>query len=173
MTRKQLTDIEFDAFIVRSLSGLPSHAPSRAFTGKVMNRVQLASPRPVVAWRRARSWVAQPRRALAFAAAYACVATAALVVAVPWLLEHSPAIRFGFDWTISRGAGIMRDVTIGAASWAVSTGIAGVFKSIPLSGPQLWALAFGAAATYAGCAIGLHYLLRAPRDKNAPVPVQV
>ena len=116
MTRKQLTDTEFDAFIVRSLSQLPSHAPSRAFTDKVMNRVQLPSPRPVVAWRRARSWVAQPRRALALAAAYACVASVALVVAVPWLVQRSPAIRFALDWTVSRSAGLMRDITISVAS---------------------------------------------------------
>lgn len=172
MTRKQLTDTEFDALIVRSLSRLPSHAPSRVFSDRVMDRVQLPSPRPVVAWRRARSWVAQPRRAVALAGVYAGMATIALLVAVPWLLRNSPAIRFGFDWTMARGGAVMRDIAIAVAGWTVSSGITGVIKSIPLSGPQVWALAFGATAAYAGCAIGLHYLLRAPKDKHEPVQIQ-
>jgi hypothetical protein len=172
VTRKQLTDTEFDALVVRSLSRLPSYAPSRAFADKVMDRVALPSPKPVRAWQRARTWALQPRRALALAGAYACVASIALVVAVPWLLNNSPTLRFGFDWVVSRGAGVLRDVTIAVASWTVSSGIAGIVKSIPLSGPQVWALAFGATALYAGCAIGLHYLLRAPRDRNAPAQVQ-
>ena len=172
MTRKQLTDTEFDALIVRSLSRLPSYAPSRAFADNVMNRVALPSPKAVRAWQRARIWVAQPKRALTIAAAYACVATISLIVAVPWLLNNSPVVRAGFDWTVSHGAGILRDVTIAVASWTVSSGLAGIVKSIPLSGPQVWALAFGATALYAGCAIGLHYLLRAPRDRNAPAQVQ-
>jgi hypothetical protein len=172
VTDKQLSDKEFDALIVRSLSSLPSYAPSRHFADKVMNRVQLASPRPVVAWRRARSWVAQPRRALALAGAYVCFASIALVVAVPWLMRHSPSIRFGADWLLARGTSVIRDVAMAVASWTITSGISGLVKSIPLSGPQLWALALGATATYAGCAIGLHYLLRAPRDKNAPVQVQ-
>lgn len=168
MSDKQLTDSELDTLVVRSLSRLPAYAPSRVFGDKVMNRVQLPSPRAVKAIGRARSWVAQPRRALALAGAYVLLTSVALVVSVPWVFRHSPAIRFAFDWVIGRGGAVVRDALVGIASWTVSSGLAGMIKSIPLSGTQLWALAFGATAGYAGCAIGLHHLLRAPRDKHAP-----
>ena len=167
MTRKQLTDTELDELIVRSLSRLPTYGPSRGFADRVMNRVALPSPAPVVAWRRARSWARQPRRAMALAGAYVLTATIAMIVAVPWLLSNSPALRHGWDWVMARGAGAFRDIAFTVASWTVSSGIAGLFKSIPLSGPQVWAVALGATAAYAGCAIGLHRLLRAPRASNA------
>lgn len=172
MTRKQLTDIEFDALVVRSLARLSSHAPSRVFADKVMNRVQLPAPRPLLAYRRVKSWARQPRRALALAGAYAGLASIALLVAVPWLLGNSPALRFAFDWTVGKGVGLFRDLAISVTSWTMSSGLAGLFKSIPLSGPQVWVLAFTATAAYAGCAIGLHFLLRAPRDKHATVQAE-
>ena len=172
MTRKQLDSNELDAMVVRSLARLPSHGPSRAFADRVMDRVQLPSPWALVRYRRARAWVSQPRRALALAGAYAVFATVALMVAVPWLLTHSPAISFAYDWTIGRFAALLRDGTIAVAGWAVSTGLTGFVRSLPLSGPQVWALAFAATLAYAGCAIGLHFLLRAPRGKHAPVQVQ-
>ena len=172
MSHKQLSDTELDALVVRSLSRLPAYAPSRVFADKVMNRVQLPSPRAVTAFRRARGWALQPRRALTLAGAYALTASVALVVAVPWLFRHSPAIRFALDWTLARGGAVVRDIAISVASWTLSSGLAGIVKSIPLSGPQLWALAFGATLAYAGCAIGLHHLLRAPREKHVPVQVQ-
>ena len=167
MTDKHMSDNDLDALIVRSLSRLPSHAPSRGFADRVMNRVALPSPRPVVAWRRARSWALQPRRAMALAGAYVLTATIAMIIAVPWLLRNSPTLRYGWDWVMARGAGMFREVAFTAASWAVSSGLTGLIKSIPLSGPQVWALALGATAAYAGCAIGLHHLLRAPRAKHA------
>ena len=167
MTRKHLSDTELDAIVVRSLSRLPMYGPSRSFSTKVMNRVALPSPRAVMAWRRARAWALQPRRALMLAGGYAVMAAVALSVAVPWLVRHSPAIAFAYDWTVTRTGGLLRDVALGVASWTVSSGLAGIFKSIPLSGPSVWALAFGATAAYAGCAVGLHYLLRAPGDKHA------
>ena len=158
--------------VVGSLSRLPAYGPSRCFADNVMNRVQLPSPRPLVAWRRARGWLAQPRRALAFAGTYAVFATVALVVMVPWLLQHSPAIAFGYNWAVTRTIGLLRETALGAASWSVSSGLTGLLKSVPLSGPQVWVLAFTATAAYAGCAIGLHFLLRAPRDKNAAIQIQ-
>lgn len=167
MTRKHMSPEELDALVVGSLSRLAAHGPSRGFADNVMNRVQLPSPRPLVAWRRARGWLAQPRRALAFAGAYAAFATVALIVMVPWLLKHSPAIAFVYDWTVTRSAGLLRDATLAAASWTVSSGLTGLLKSVPLSGPQVWVVAFAATAAYAGCAIGLHFLLRAPRGKDA------
>lgn len=172
MSRKLLTDEELDALVVRSLSRLPAHAPSRAFENKVMCRVQLPQPRPVTLYRRARTWVAQPRRAVALACIYALAASVALVVAIPWLLNNSPAIRFAFDWTVTRSVGGIRQAALGLASWTVSSGITGLVKSIPLTGGQLWAAAFALTAGYAGCAIGLHFLLRAPRGKDDPVRIQ-
>ena len=172
MTRKQLSPEELDALVVRSLSRLTAFGPSRGFADNVMNRVQLPSPRPLVAYRRARRWLAQPRRALAFAGAYAVFATVALIVMVPWLLKHSPAIAFAYDWTLARSAGVLRDTALGVASWSVSSGLTGIIKSVPLSGPQVWVLALTATAAYAGCAIGLHFLLRAPRDKDAAIQIQ-
>ena len=172
MSRKLLTDEELDAQVVRSLSRLPAHAPSRAFENKVMCRVQLPQPRPVTFYRRARTWVAQPRRAALLACTYALTATVALVVAVPRLLNNSPAIRFAFDWTVNRSVGGIRQAALGLASWTVSSGIAGAFKSIPLTAGQLWVAAIALTAAYAGCAIGLHFLLRAPRGKDAPVQIQ-
>lgn len=172
MTRKQLNPDELDALVVGSLSRLPLLGPSRGFADNVMNRVQLPSPRPLVAYRRARGWLAQPRRALAFAGAYAAFATIALIVMVPWLLRHSPAIAFVYDWTVARSAGLLRDAAMAAASWTVSSGLTGLLKSVPLSGPQVWILAFAATAAYAGGAIGLHYLLRTPRDKHDAIQIQ-
>lgn len=167
MTHKRMSDTELDALVVRSLSRLPLHGPSRSFSNKVMNRVALPSPRAVMAWRRARAWALEPRRAFILAGGYAVVAAIALSVAVPWLVRHSPAIAFAYDWTVARAGGLLRDVALGVARWTVSSGVAGVFKSIPLSARSAWALAFGATAAYAGCAVGLHYLLRAPGNKHA------
>lgn len=172
MTRKQLSSEELDALVVRSLSRLKAYGPSRGFADNVMNRVQLPSPRALMAYRRARGWLAQPRRALAFAGAYAAFATVALIVMVPWLLKHSPAIAFAYDWMVGRSAGLLRDAAMSLASWTVSSGLTGLLKSVPLSHPQVWALAFAATAAYAGCAIGLHFLLRAPRDKDAAIQIQ-
>jgi hypothetical protein len=172
MTRKQLSNEDLDALVVASLSRLPALGPSRGFADNVMNRVQLPSPRPLVAYRRARGWLAQPRRALAFAGAYAAFATVALIVMVPWLLKHSPAIAFASDWMIGRSAGLLRNAALGLASWTVSSGLTGLLKSVPLSGPQVCFLAFTATAAYAGGAIGLHFLLRAPRDNDAAIQIQ-
>jgi len=172
VTRKPFTDNELDAMIVRSLSRLPRHGPSRDFASRVMNRVQLPQPRAVRAYRRARVWLSQPRHAMALAAAYATVAVLALIVAVPWLFEHSPAIRLMADWTMGHVGALMREATITVAGWAVSSGLTRVIRSVSLTGPQVWALAFGATAAYTGCAVGLRHLLRAPRDKHAAATIQ-
>ena len=172
MTRKHLSPEELDALVVRSLSRLPALGPSRGFADNVMNRVLLPSPRPLVAFRRARGWLAQPRRALAFAGAYAAFAMVALIVMVPWLLTHSPAIAFAYDWSVTRSAALLRDGAMAVASWTVSSGLTGLLKSVPLSGPQVWIVAFAATAAYAGGAIGLHFLLRSPRVKDAAIQIQ-
>jgi hypothetical protein len=172
VTHKSFSDNELDAMIVRSLSRLPRHGPSRDFASRVMNRVQLPQPRAVRAYRRARTWLSQPRHAMAFAAAYATVAVLALIVAVPWLFEHSPAIRLAVDWAAGRAGALMREATITAAGWAVSSGLTRVIRSVSLTGPQIWALAFGATVAYAGGAVVLRHLLRAPRDKHAAATIQ-
>jgi len=172
VSRKPLTEEELDALVVRSLSRLPSYAPGRAFGSRVMSRVQLPQPRPVALYRRTRAWVAEPRRAIALAATYAVVATVALAITVPWLVTHSPAIGLAYDWTVARSLGLVREAAIGFAGWAVSSGMAGLVRSVPLSRPQAWAAAFALTAGYAGCAVGLHLLLRAPRGKHAPVQLQ-
>ena len=96
-SRNHLSDNELDALLVRSLSRLPNYAPTRAFADKVMNRVQLPAPRPVLAYRRARLWLSQPRRALTFAGAYAAFVVIALFFVIPWLIANSPAIAFAAD----------------------------------------------------------------------------
>jgi hypothetical protein len=161
--------MELDALIVRSLSRLPTHAPSRVFSDKVMNRVGLPSPRAVVRYRRARAWLAEPRRALALAGAYAIIAIAAMVITVPWLVQHSPAIRFAIDWSTSRAELMARGIAMASARWAITSGIAGLLKAIPVSGRQLWAVGAGVVALYAGCAYGLHALLRTPKASHATV----
>lgn len=168
MTRKRLSDNEMDALVVRSLARLPRRAPARGFSDRVMNRVQLPPARPLLVYRRARAWLAQPRRALTLAAGYALAATVALLVAVPWVLANSPAISFAVDWTAGRMGALVRDVVLGAAGWAVSSGLTGLFREIKLSGPQFWAAAGLLAVGYAGAAVGLHALLRTPRGTDAP-----
>ncbi len=172
MTRKRLSDNEMDTIITRALVRLPSGAPSRAFTERVMNRVQLPPARPLVLLRHARSWFAQPRRALVFAGAYSVLAIIALVVAGPWLLAQSPSAVAAMDWLAARSGAALRDGTMAVAGWAVSSGLTGFFGDIPSSGPKLW---FGVGlltAGYAGGAVGLHALLRVPRGKDAPANLQ-
>ena len=172
MTRKHLNDTELDALVVRSLARLPMYGPSRRFAANVMSRVALPAPRAVRRWQRARAWLAQPRRALAFAGAYAALAVIALAVVIPWLLTNSPALGLAYDWTLARSVGMLRDFAVGFTGWAVTSGLAGLVRSVPFSGPSLLMFALGATVAYTGCAIGLHYLLRAPREKHAPIHVQ-
>jgi hypothetical protein len=169
VSHKQLTDEELDALVVRSLSRLPAFAPSRAFEARVMARVRLPAPRPVARYRRARAWVAQPRRAMALAGAYSVAALAALGVAVPWVIAHSPAIAFGLDWIAARALGLVHSGSTAFAGWALSSGIAQRVRSLPLSAPQVWGSAALITAGYTGCAALLRVLLRAPGGHDAPV----
>ena len=166
---KRLPDSELDAIVVRALSRLPAYTPSRGFAGRVMARVQLPQPAPVVIYRRVRSWAAQPRHAMALAGAYAASAAVAMAVVVPWLLAHLPAIGFAGQWAMTRVSGAAREALLAAAGWAVTSGATDLFRSLQLTGGRLW-LAVGALTVgYAGCAVGLHVLLRAPRGKDVPV----
>ena len=171
LTRNHLSNEELDALVVRSLSRLPTYGPSRFFAGKVMSRVALPAPRAVLAWRRSRAWLAQPRRAFALAGAYALAATIALIVAVPWLVQHSPAFGMAYDWVMARGGALLREAALAVASWTLSSGIADLVRSVSLSATSVWVLAFAATVAYAAGAISLHFLLRAPREKHAPVRI--
>ena len=172
LTRNQLSNEELDAVVVRSLSRLPTYGPSRFFAGKVMSRVALPAPRAVLAWRRSRAWLAQPRRALTLAGAYALSATIALIIAVPWLVQHSPVFGMAYDWTVARGGALLREAALAVAGWTLSSGIADAVRSVPLTATTAWVLAFAATLAYAAGAIGLHFLLRAPREKqHAPVRI--
>lgn len=169
MTYKDLADSELDARVIRELSRLPSLAPRPGFSDRVMTRVRPPQPRAVVLFHRARHWASEPRRALALAGGYAVAATAALVAFVPWVFRNSAALRVASDWVTVQAFGALRDWTLALAGWAVTSGVSDWFKNLDIGGGQL-ALAGGlVTAGYGACALGLHYLLRAPRGTNAPV----
>ncbi len=167
MTRKPLSDNEMDALVLRALARLEDRGPSRAFAGKVMNRVQLAPARPLVQYRRATRWLTQPSRALALAGGYAVAASIALFVLFSLVLANGPSVIPGLDWLLAGAGALVRDVGIALAGWAVSSGIVSLAREIPLSGARLWLGAGLLAALYAGCAFGLHVLLRPPRGNDA------
>ena len=164
---KPLTDQEMDLLIVRALSRLGAAGASPSLADRVMARVAMPQPRPLVLFGRARSWALQPGHAMALGGAYATVAVAALIFVVPWLLANSPAIRFVADWALVRGANLMRDAIIAAAQWSVGSGLTALVRSLPLSGPSLLLGALLLTLVYTGGAFGLHALLRAPRRNDA------
>jgi hypothetical protein len=166
-----LSDKEFDTLVVRELSRLPAHAPSRGFADRVMARVQLPQPRAVVLWRRARAWALEPRRAFVLAGAYAAAASIGLILAVPWVLQQAPALGAAVDWVAARVAGGVRELALDAAGWMVASGVAARMRDVSLSATQLWAGGILFAVAYAGCAFGLHRLLRAPKVAHASVRV--
>jgi hypothetical protein len=172
VSHEQLTDQELDALVVRSLSRLPAMAPSRGFEAAVMARVVLPQPRPVALYRRAWAWAAEPRRAIALAGSYAVAALIALGVAVPWLLARGPQLSFGVDWALGRSLALVHQASAAFAGWTLSSGLAERFQSLPVSIPAALAAGSLIAAAYAGCAVGLHVLLRTPRGLDASLPAQ-
>jgi len=164
--RKRLSDQDLDILVTRALARLPLERPSPAFANRVMDRVQLPPARALVLFRRARSWAAQPKRAAALATSYALMAAITLGVVVPWVSANSAGIRFAFGWGVERIAAFGREAGLSLASWAVSTGITDVVRSLPISGAGVWVAVGLVVTAYAGCAIGLHVLLRTPRDKH-------
>jgi len=166
VSRKPLADNEMDAIVVRALARLGSHAPSRHFADAVMARVALPQPGPVVLYHRARAWAAQPRHALALAGGYAFSAIIAMAVVVPWLVGQLPAIRFVADWMMTRASGLVHQGIVTVAEWSVASGLAALLRSVPLSGPGIWIAGITLACGYAGCAVALHMLLKAPREKD-------
>jgi hypothetical protein len=172
VSRNRLSDEELDALLVRAISRLPSERPARGFADRVLARVRLPGPGPVALLGRLRAWVSHPTRPFALAASYAVVAVVALALVVPWLATHSTAIGYALDWMVARSLVLVREVALGAAGWAVSSGIAGVVDSAALSGPRLWLGGLVLTAGYALSAAGLGFLLRAPRRKDAYVRIQ-
>ncbi|MFI5207111.1 MAG: hypothetical protein ACHQX4_03745 [Gemmatimonadales bacterium] len=137
-----------------------------------MARVVLPQPRPVAVYRRAWAWASEPRRALALAGSYAVAALVALGVAVPWLLAHSPQISFGVDWALGRSLASVHQASAAFAAWTLSSGLAERLQSLPVTAPAALAAGSLIAAAYAGCAVGLHFLLRTPRGLDATLPAQ-
>ncbi len=156
-------DRDSDARLIRELSRLPSLSPSPGFSDRVMARVRLPQPKTLVLWGRAKTWALEPRRALALAGSYAIAASVALAYFVPWLLAHSTAIRVAADWAWAQAAGGVRDWSLAAANWVVSTGAVDWARSLPIGRGGLVLAGTGLVAAYAGCALGLRYLLREPR----------
>ncbi len=163
MTDNGFNDKDFDARLIGELSKLPSLSPSPGFGDRVMARVRLPQPRSVVLFHRAKAWAMEPRRALALAGSYAVAASVALAYFVPWLIGHSAAIRMATDWTATEVVGGLRDWMLAAAGWVVSTGVPDRIRALPIGTGGLVAAGIALAAAYAGCAIALRYLLRAPR----------
>lgn len=172
MSRKQLTDQELDALVVRSLSRLPALSPSRGFEAAVMARVVFPQPRPVALYRRAWAWAAEPRRAMVLAGSYAVAALVALGTVVPWLIAHSPHISFGLDWALGRSLALVHQASAAFAGWTLSSGLAERLQSLPVSTPAALAAGSLIATAYAGCAVGLHFLLRTPRGLDATLPAE-
>ncbi len=169
MTYNDLHDADLDARVVRELSRLPSLSPRSGFSDRVMSRVRLPQPRAVVLFHRVRTWASEPRRALALAGGYAVTAAAALAVLLPWLFRNSAVIRSASDWVTVQLFGALRDWSLALAGWTVTSGLTDWFNNLDLGGGQL-ALAGGLlTAGYAACALGLHFLLRAPRGTHAPL----
>jgi hypothetical protein len=166
VSRKPLTDNEMDTVVVRALSRLGAHAPSRHFADGVMTRVALPQPGPVMLYRRARTWAAQPRHALALAGGYAVSAIVAMAVVVPWLVGQLPAIQLVADWLVVRASGLVHQGIVIVAEWSVASGLAGLLRAVPLSGPGVWIAGAALACAYAGCAVALHLLLKTPKGKD-------
>lgn len=166
----QLHDASWEARLVRELSRLPPLAPSRPLADRVMVRVRLPEPRAVAWYRRARAWAMRPRHAAALAGAYAACAVAALAALVPWLAANFPAIGFATSWLAARLGGAIREGLLALAGWVIASGATDAVSALSPTGQRLW-LALGAASVgYAGCVVGLHYLLRAPRRQNVVRP---
>jgi len=166
VSRKPLTDNDMDVTVIRALARLGGYVPSRSFADRVMARVALPQPGPVVLYHRARAWAAQPRHAMALAGGYVLSAIIAIAVVVPWLAGQMPAIRFAGDWLAARGTSLVHQVIVTAAEWWVVSGLAGLMRSVPLSSRGLWLAGAALAIGYAGCAIALHQLLKAPKGKD-------
>ena len=166
MTDKQLDAGDLDLTVLRELSALGSFAPGRGFSDRVMARVRLPQPAAVVLFRRAGSWVMQPRRAVALATAYAASVIVAVRLGLPWLGAHAPALKLGIAWLGTQLGAVGNAVALRVADWAIQSGAAEAVRAAASSGkvlPVLAALTIG----YAVGGYGFYALLRAPRRHDA------
>ncbi len=169
MTDKHLEPIDLDALIVRELSRLPSLEPTRGFSDRVMAQVRLPEPRAVVALRRARAWVLEPRRALALGAAYAACAVIALGFAVPWVLQHSAGIASGAGLVADRVLGAARDAGMALAARLFTSPSWETLRTLPVLREHLVPFLALLSVAYAAAGVALHRLLKAPGGKRVTV----
>ena len=163
---KQLDPSDLDALVLRELSRLPSLAPSRGFPDRVMARVSLPRPVPLVLLQRAGTWMLEPRRAVALATTYAACVVATVLLAAPWVAAHAGFFTLGASW-VARQVGAWFDATaLAVASWGVRSGVVAALRSAAGGGPRLWATVFTVAFAYAASGYGLHVLLKAPRRSD-------
>lgn len=169
MTDKHLEANDLDAFIVRELSRLPAFEPSRAFSHRVMAQVRLPEPKAVVALRRARAWVLQPRRALALAGAYAACAVIALGIAAPWVAQHSASLSYGAGLAADKALAAAREFGMALAGWIWSSRPWGALRSAPLLREHLVPVLALLSASYAAAGVALHHLMKTPGGKRVPI----
>ena len=169
MTDKYLEQDDFDRFITRELSRLPSLAPSRDFSGRVMAHVRLPDPKTVVVFRRAWNWAQQPRRALALAGAYAACAAIALGVAVPWVVQHAPSLSYGAGLALAKLTAAASNLGMTLAGWVLASRTYEVLRSVPVRREHLVPLAALLTVAYAAAGVALHRLLKSPGGKSVPV----
>ena len=169
MTDKYLEQDDFDRLITRELSRLPSFAPSRDFSGRVMAHVRLPDPKAVVVFGRARAWVLQPRRALALAGAYAACAAIALGVAVPWVLQHAPSLSYGAGLAFTKVTAAASDLGMTLVGWVLASRTYETLRSLPFRREHLVPLAALLTVAYAAAGVALHRLLKSPGGKRVPV----
>lgn len=160
---KQLDASDLDLLVLRELSSLPSLAPGRGFQDRVMARVSLPRPAPLVLLQRAGAWALQPRRAAALATTYAACVLATILVAGPWVSAHASLFTLGASWIIGHVGGWVNAALVAVAAWSVRSGVVDALRSVFGTGPRLWATVGTVALTYAAGGYGLHVLLKAPR----------
>ncbi len=166
MRDKQLDAGDLDLTVLRELTALRSFAPSRGFSDRVMARVRLPQPAAVVLFRRAGAWVMQPRRAVTLATAYAASVVIALRLAVPWLEAHASALKLGVAWIGTQLSGLFNTAALGAADWAVRSGVADAVRGAASSGKVVPAVA-ALTIAYAVGGYGFYALLKTPGRTDA------
>lgn len=169
MTDKHLEPNDLDGLIIRELSRMPSFEPSRGFADRVMAQVRLPDPRAVVALRRARAWVLQPRRALALAGAYAACAIVALGIALPWALQHSATLSYAAGTAAESALHAAREWGMALAGRILTSPSWETVRSLPILREHLVPFLALLSLAYAGAGVALHRLMRIPRGKRVPV----
>ncbi len=163
---KQLDHSELEGLVIRELSSLPSLAPSRGFQDRVMTRVVLPRPVPLVLLQRAGAWALQPHRAVALATTYAVCVVATVLLAAPWVSAHASFFTLAVSWVVGQVGGWMDAATLAVASWGVRSGAVSALRAAAGTGPRLWATVLTVTIAYAGSGYGLHVLLKAPRRSD-------